>query len=94
MSSTRLGDDRGLHLPGAPLVLDARSVIVVPTERASTELAPLFPTDDLPLLTGRLVIGTMKKRRAPHHAELNRARLKLARLCVDRALTASREFEV
>lgn len=86
MSSVRLTDGRVLHLPGAPFVLDAHSVITAPPEQALAELVPLIPAEDLLLFTGRLVTGARKRRRQHRYCEVNAARLKLARVCIDRAL--------
>lgn len=86
MSSVRLIDGRVLHLPGAPFILDSHSVIVAPADDGLAELVPLIPADDLLLFAGRLVTGARKRRRQPRYAEVNAARLRLARLCLDRAL--------
>lgn len=86
MSSVRLTDGRVLHVPGAPLVLDSHSVIMAPADNALAELVPLIPAEDLLLFAGRLVTGARKRRRQPKYAEVNAARLKLARLCINQAL--------
>ena len=86
MTSVRLTDGRVLHLPGAPHVVDSHSRIQAPAEADLAALAPLIPVDDLLLFTGRLVTGARKRRRQERYAEVNAARLKLARLCIDRAL--------
>lgn len=86
MTSVRLTDGRVLHLPGAPHVVDSHSRIQAPAEADLAALAPLIPADDLLLFTGRLVTGARKRRRQERYAEVNAARLKLARLCIDRAL--------
>ncbi len=86
MSSVRLTDGRVLHIPGAPFVLDSHSIIMAPADDALADLVPLIPTDELLLFTGRLVTGARKRRRQPRYAEVNAARLKLARLCIDHAL--------
>lgn len=85
MSSVRLTDGRVLHIPGAPFVLDSRSVILAPADDA-LDLVPLIPADDLLLFTGRLVTGARKRRLQPRYADVNAARLKQAQLCIDRAL--------
>ncbi len=86
MSSVRLTDGRVLHIPGAPFVLDSHSVIMAPADDALADLVQLIPADDLLLFTGRLVTGARKRRRQHRYAEVNAARLKLARLCIDHAL--------
>lgn len=93
MSSVRLTDGRVLHLPAAPFVLDGHSVITAPADTALAELVPLIPADDLLLFTGRLVTGARKRRRQPHYAEVNAARLRLAGLCIDRALIDWQEVQ-
>ena len=86
MSSVRLTDGRVLHLPGAPFITDATSIIVAPADADLAVLVPLIPAADLLLFTGRLVTGARKRRRQARWAEVNAARLKLARLCIDHAL--------
>lgn len=85
MSSVRLTDGRMLHLPGAPFVLDSHSVITAPADNLLADLVPLIPADEILLFAGRLVTGARKRRVQPRYAEVNAARLKLARLCIDRA---------
>lgn len=86
MSSVRLTDGRVLHIPGAPFILDSYSVISAPADDSLAELVPLIPADDLLLFAGRLMTGARKRRRQPRYAEVNAARLKLAQLCIERAL--------
>ena len=93
MSSVRLTDGRVLHLPAAPFVIDDRSVITAPADDALADLVPLILADDLLLFTGRLVTGARKRRGQRRYAEVNAARLKLARLCIDRALTDWQELQ-
>lgn len=93
MSSVRLTDGRVLHIPGAPFVLDSHSVIMAPADDALADLVPLIPTGDLLLFTGRLVTGARKRRHQPRYAEVNAARLRLAQLCIDRALTDWKEVQ-
>lgn len=86
MSSVRLSDGRMLHLPGAPFVLDSHSVISAPADHALADLVPLIPPEELLLFAGRLVTGARKRRGQSRYAEVNAARLMLARRCIDRAL--------
>lgn len=86
MSSVRLTDGRVLHIPGAPFILDSYSVISAPADNSLAELVPLIPADDLLLFAGRLMTGARKRRHQPRYAEVNAARLKLAQLCIARAL--------
>lgn len=87
MSSVVLTDGRVLHLPGAPFVTDATSTIAAPAHAELAALVPLIPADDLLLFTRRLVDGARKRRRDARWREVNRARLFLARLCMERALS-------
>lgn len=87
MSSVKLTDGRVLHFPGAPIVEDGRSLIVPPADAELTAALPLIPHDELLLFAGRLVSGARKRRRQPRWAMVNAARLRLARQCIDRALS-------
>lgn len=93
MSSVRLTDGRVLHIPGSPFVVDSHSVIMAPADDALADLVPLIAADDLLLFTGRLVAGARKRCRQPRYAEVNAARLRLARLCIDRALSYWQEVQ-
>jgi hypothetical protein len=86
MTSVRLVDGRVLHLPGAPSVTDSSSIIVPPADAELAALVPLIPADDLLLFTGRLVTGTRKRQRQARYAMVNAARLRLARLCIERTI--------
>ncbi|EYD77101.1 hypothetical protein Rumeso_01360 [Rubellimicrobium mesophilum DSM 19309] len=86
MSSVRLTDGRVLHLPGMPFVLDCTGTIQAPPEADLAAAVPLIPADELLLFAGRLVGGARKRRRQPRYAEVNEARLRLARLCLERAI--------
>lgn len=54
---------------------------------------PLIPADEILLFVGRLVTGARKRRNQPRYAEVNAARLKLARLCIECALEARPEAQ-
>jgi len=86
MTSIRLIDGRVLHLPGAPFLTDSSSVIMPPADAELAAPVLLIPADDLLLFTGRLVTGTRKRQRQARYAMVNTARLRLARLCIERAL--------
>ncbi len=86
MSSVRLTDGRVLHIPGTPFILDSTSVISAPADGVLADLVPLIAKEELLLFTARLVTGVRKRRRQPRYAEVNAARLKLAQLCIERAL--------
>lgn len=93
MSSVRLTDGRVLHIPGVPFDLDRQGVILAPADDALADLVPLIPADNLLLFTERLVSGARKRRLQPRYADVNAARLKLARLCIDRALSDWQEVQ-
>lgn len=86
MSSVRLTNGVVLHLPGAPHIKDSTGAILPPDDAGLAAVVPLIPLDDLLLFTGRLVAGARKRRRQPRWADMNAARLKMARECIDRAL--------
>lgn len=87
MSSVRLTSGVVLHLPGAPHIKDSTGVILPPDDAGLAAVVPLIPLDDLLLFTGRLVTGARKRRRQPRWADMNAARLRLALVCIDHALS-------
>ena len=91
MSSTSLKDGRVLHMPGAPFIVDATSVIIAPATEDLAALVPLIRDDQLLLFAKRLVDGARKRRISSRHRDLNRAKLELARLCIERALAEWKE---
>lgn len=93
MSSVRLTDGRVLHLPGGPFVIDSHAVIAAPADHLLADAVPLIPADEILLFAGRLVTGARKRRNQARYAEVNAARLKLARLCIERALEAWSEVQ-
>ncbi len=86
MTSTTLRDGRVLRIPGTPFITDAVSVIMAPADDDLAALAPLVRIEDLAPFTSRLLRGVQKRRFQERYAEVNRARLELARLCIDRML--------
>ncbi|KAA0970449.1 hypothetical protein FPY71_08015 [Aureimonas fodinaquatilis] len=88
MTCVVLVDGRVFHLPGAPYVTDSTSEIIAPPDAELTALVPLIPDADLLLLIRRLVMGVHRRRFDSRWKVVNRSRLKLARLCIDRALSA------
>lgn len=86
MSSVRLKDGRVLHMPGAPFIVDATRVIIPPATGDLAAFVPLIRDDQLLLFAKRLVDGARKRRFCERHRALNRAKLELARMCIDRAL--------
>ena len=87
MSSVSLTDGRVLHVPGAPFILDATSVIIAPAAGDLAAVVPLIRYDQLLLFAKRLVDGARKRRFSERHREVNRAKLELARMCIERALS-------
>lgn len=86
MSSVRLIDGRVLHFPDYD-ALKVEGDIPVAEDGDLAACVPLIPSCELLLFTGRLVSSARKRRRQPRWAEVNAARLRLARLCIDRALS-------
>jgi len=86
MSSVRLTDNSVLHFPGAPFFHNVTVPAAPATEDDLRTLVALIPSDELLLFTNRLVRGARKRRRDPRWADVNVARLRMARLCLDRAL--------
>lgn len=92
MTTTVLTDGRVIHIPGMPFILDSASVIAAPPADELAALVPLVRPDELLPLTKRLVHHTAKRRFQEHYREVNRARLELARLCIERALSAGQDI--
>lgn len=86
MTTTVLADGRVLHLPGAPFIVDSVSVIMPPADDELAAIVPLVRADDLLLFTRRLVNGARRRRFNSRWRLMNRSRLELARLCIERAL--------
>lgn len=74
-------------IPLAPFALGHHSVIMVQEDGALAGLLPLIPADKLMLLTGVMVLGARKRWSSRAYAEASAARLKLARLRIDRTLS-------
>ena len=91
MTSTTLTDGRVLHIPGTPFITDALSVIIAPADDEIAALARLVRTDDLAPFTSRLLRAVKKRRFHDRYRDVNRARLELARLCIDRLLSVDAE---
>ncbi len=85
MSSVRLTDGRMLHIPGTPLMLDSRSIIMAPADNDLAEVMPLIPSAQFLLFTKRLVDGARKRRRQGRYTDMNVACLRSAMMCIDRA---------
>lgn len=75
------------HPPGPPFALDHQSVIMAQEDDALAGLVPLIPADKLMPLTGVMVLGARKRWSSRAYAEASAARLKLARLRIDRTLS-------
>lgn len=87
MTTTVLTNGRVLHLPGAPFIVDSVSTIVALPDAELAAIVPLIRADELLLFTKRLVDGTRKRRFDERWRLVNRSRLELARLCIERALS-------
>jgi preprotein translocase subunit SecB len=81
---------RPLFFP-ASMDTDAAGVILArPIEQIAPLVASIAPNQLLPFVR-RLINGTSKRRRELRWSEVNRQRLEVAKLCIDRALRESIE---
>lgn len=86
MTSTRLTDGRVLHIPAPRDFVDAVGVVLTIPDEELPGLAALVREEELLLFTRRLVDGVRRRRFSGRYRDVNRSRLLLARLCIDRAL--------
>ena len=87
MTSVKLTDGSVMHLPGMPFITDSTSTIEAPSDEEMASVVPLIPHDELLLFTVRIVRGARKRRRQARWAKVNAARLRMARMCIDQALS-------
>ena len=83
MTSARKRDGSILHFP---TIRDAVNVIEAPRPDELAVLADEIDPAAMLLFTRRLLSGAMKKGRNPRWQKVNRARLELARFCLDRMI--------
>ncbi len=88
MTATNLTDGRVFHLPAMPFAIDA-DAIVAPDDAELADYVPLIPAENLLPLARRLMNAARKRQQQPRWRDVNRARLALARMCLDRALASS-----
>jgi hypothetical protein len=88
MSSVRLTDGGILHLPARPLAIDSSGTIQLTAEAEAefARLVPLIERDELLLFARRLISNARKRRHASRYSQVNLCRLRIARMCIDRAL--------
>lgn len=85
MSSTITSDGGPLHFPPS-LATDERGVILPrPMSEVAAFAAQVAPEQLLPFLR-TLINGTSKRKRQPRWEAVNRQRMEIARLCIERVL--------
>ena len=86
MTTTTSTTGRAIHFPG-PLTLGPDGILAAPPRERLVEIAAEVDPNLLLMFATRLMKGARRKRFKASRAELNRAYLELARLCIDRTLT-------
>lgn len=84
MTQTMSAAGRPLFFPASYAVGDD-GAIVPPAPDEISRIVDAIATDELLLFTKRLISTAKKRRRADRYVHVNRARLALARLCIERA---------
>jgi hypothetical protein len=87
MTTTLSITRRAIHFPG-PLNLGPDGVLVAPPRERLVEIAEAVDPNLLLVFSSRLIKAARHRRFKASRAALNRAYLELARLCIDRTLTA------
>lgn len=85
MTTVRASGGGVIHFPHA-LITDSSSVIEPPPSDALPGIAEAVHPAELLVFSKRLVQAAHKRNRNPRWEKVNRSRLVLARLCLDRAL--------
>ena len=85
MSQTLDAIGRPLFFPSSMETDDAGVILARPLEDLAPLVAEIAPNQLLPFVR-RLINGTAKRKRQPRWAAVNKQRLILAKLCIDRAL--------
>lgn len=88
MTTVRVSGGGVLHFPPFGAIADSVGVIEPPAPDALPAIAARVHPTELLLFAKRLVQATRKRQRNPRWEKVNRSRLELARLCLDRALDA------
>ena len=86
MTTTSTRDRRPMHFPPPGFIVDSTGVIAAPSPDALAAFADAVAPKALPEFVGGLVKAARRRRYQPRWSALNRARLELARLCLDRML--------
>jgi len=86
MTTTLSTTGRAIHFPG-PLTLGPDGILEAPPRERLVEIAAAVDPNHLLVFADRLIRGVRRRRFKASRAELNRAYLELARLCIDRTLT-------
>lgn len=85
MTTARASTGKPLHFPGS-FITNAVDVIVPPNAEELARIAGQLAPKALPLFVAGLMKSARRRRYQPRWSEMNRARLILARLCLDRML--------
>lgn len=86
MTTTRISGGGVLHFPPFGVLRDAVSVIEPPAPDELPGIAAAVHPAELLVFSKRLVQAAKKRQRNSRWQKVNRSRLELARLCLDRAL--------
>ena len=85
MTQTLDNAGRPLFFPPSLDTDDGGVIVPRPLDELAAFAAQIAPEQLLPFLR-RLINGTSKRKRQPRWAAVNRQRMQIARLCIDRAL--------
>ena len=85
MTTTRARSGEPLHFP-SPFIVDDDGHLVPPSDHDLAAFAAEIAPKGLPLFVRGLGMGARRRRYQPRWSAMNRARLQLARLCIDRML--------
>jgi len=92
MTQTMKADGRPLFFP-ASLATDDAGVIIAPAADSLAAVAHAVAIEELPLFTRRLLDAARKRRFQDRYRDVNRRRLELAALCIERWLEESLDAE-
>lgn len=87
MTYVRVSGGGGLHFPPFNTISDSVSVIEPPAPEALPGIAAAVHPSELLVFSRKLVQAANKRRHNMRWEKVNRSRLELARLCLDRALS-------
>jgi hypothetical protein len=86
MTTTRARQGKPLHFPPPGFILDSTNAITAPTDAELRAFADAVASKALPLFVCGLMRSARRRRYQPRWAAMNRARIELARLCLDRMM--------